>query len=151
IAAGGRAALDGADEGHPIVLVIDEYQWLPELVGLTSSTTEWQQTWIAFIEQHCALNAVALGTAHGTLAAYACNLAAKPSMAAPRLVGGQTTYETGPAVLRQTPDYLAQWKRYDDPRRTAGQEPEVKLTTDGLEVAGTGWPGIQKIFAATPG
>src|SRR5581483_2607146 len=40
----GRALLDGAADDRPIVLVVDEYQWLPELVGATSSSAEWQQT-----------------------------------------------------------------------------------------------------------
>src|SRR5262249_40783599 len=40
----GVAALDGVADNRPIVLVVDEYQWLPELVGLTSSSAEWQQT-----------------------------------------------------------------------------------------------------------
>ena len=151
VEAGTRATLDGANDDGAIVLVIDEYQWLPELVGVSSSTIEWQQTWIGFIENHCAVSAEALGTAHGTLAAYECRLAGKPSIGEPRLVGGATTYVAGEPVLDETSRDLARWSRYDDPRRTADSKPAVGLTREGLEIAGTGWPGIETMLAAAPG
>lgn len=147
----GAAALDGAGDDRPIILVVDESQWLPELVGVTSSTPEWQQTWIAFIERNCALRAAALGTAHGTLATFECHLAAKPQIDSPRLVGGETTYAVGAPALQQSADDLAKWMRYDDPRRTPAQQPIVRATAGGLDIAGTGWPGIVKTFDATPG
>lgn len=147
----GATLLPGVDGDRPIVLVIDEDQWLPELVGVSSSSAEWQQTWIAFIERHCALSAAALGTAHGTIAAYECRLGAKPPIDAPRLVGGDTTYVVGPPVLKQSADDLSKWTHYEDPRRTPTQQPIVRLTADGLAIAGTGWPGIVKTFEATPG
>jgi hypothetical protein len=144
-------SLDGAAGDRPIVLVVDESQWLPELVGVSSSTREWQQTWIAFIEHHCALEAVALGTAHGTLAAYRCGLDATPSVAGPRLVGGETTYAVGAPVLEQRADDLSRWSRYADPRRNGSEKADVRLTPAGVEISGSGWPGIVKPVAATPG
>lgn len=148
---GGSVTLDGAAADRPIVLVVDEYQWLPELVGVSSSPPEWQRAWIEFIEHHCALSAAALGTAHGTLAAYACGLGAKPSVASPRLIGGGTAYDIGAPALQQNADDLARWTRYDDPRRTASDRPNVRLTPAGLDIAGTGWPGIVTTFAGSPG
>ena len=147
----GRTTLDGTSGDRPIVLVIDEYQFLPELVGVSSSTAEWQQTWIAFIERNCSLHAAALGTAHGTIAAYECGLEQKPAVASPRLVGGDQTFEIGDAVLRQDTESLAGWTRYIDPRRTPAARPEVRVTDNGLAISGSGWPGIEKTFAATAG
>jgi hypothetical protein len=146
--------LAGAGDDRPIFLVVDEYQWLPELTGVTSSTPEWQRHWITFIEQRCSLNAVALGTAHGTLALYQCALGGpRPSTAStsPRIVGGSTEYQIGDLVLSQQAADLAQWTRYEDPRRTATDGPEVRVVEDGLRISGTGWPGIVKMFAAQPG
>jgi 4-amino-4-deoxy-L-arabinose transferase-like glycosyltransferase len=144
--------LPGASDDRPIVLVIDEYQWLPELIGVTSSTPEWQRTWISFIEQRCALQSVALGTAHGTLAAYRCALGAAPAgTAEARIVGGATEYRIGEQVLKQDASALAGWLRYDDPRRAATAHPNVRATADGLRISGTGWPGIVKMFRGTPG
>jgi 4-amino-4-deoxy-L-arabinose transferase-like glycosyltransferase len=144
--------LPGASDDRPIVLVVDEYQWLPELTGTTSSTPEWQRTWISFIERRCALQSVALGTAHGTLAAYRCALGAAPKQAAePRIIGGATEYRLGEHVLRQNATDLSAWPRYDDPRRTAAAQPDVRATADGLHISGTGWPGIVKTFHGTSG
>jgi 4-amino-4-deoxy-L-arabinose transferase-like glycosyltransferase len=147
----GQPSLDGVADDRPIVLVVDEYQWLPELVGVSSSTVEWQRTWIAFIESHCALSAVGLGTAHGTLAAYRCSLGARPQIEAPRLVGDDITYAVGPPALQLSADDLAKWTPYDDPRRTSAQQPAVRLAAGGLDIAGAGWPGIVTTFNATPG
>jgi len=148
---GGSVTLDGTATDRPIVLVVDEYQWLPELVGASSSSSEWQRTWVDFIEKHCALGAVALGTAHGTLAAYECQLSAKPSIASPRLVGGATAYAVSAPALQQDAADLSRWARYDDPRRTASERSDVRLTPSGLSISGTGWPGIVATFAASPG
>ena len=145
-------ALAGAGDDRPIVLVVDEFQWLPELTGVTSSTAEWQRSWISFIERRCSLDSVALGTAHGTLAAYRCGLASAPAAAAaPRIIGGATEYRTGDVVLGQSAGDLAGWPRYDDPRRTADRRPGVRLTDEGLRITGTGWPGIVKMIPAVPG
>ena len=148
---GGLVTLDGTATDRPIVLVVDEYQWLQELIGVSSSSSEWQRTWVDFIEKHCALSAVALGTAHGTLAAYECHLSAKPSIASPRLVGGATAYEVNAPAFQQDAADLSRWARYDDPRRTASDRPDVRLTPSGLSISGTGWPGIVATFAASPG
>jgi len=148
---GGTTRLDGTRDDRPIVLVVDEYQWLPELIGVTSSTPEWQRAWIAFIERHCALHAEALGTAHGTLASYECRLGSPPASDAPRIVGNGTAFEVAPPVWRQSANELATWMRYDDPRRSATQTPLVRLTDRGLAISGTGWPGIVTTFPTTPG
>ena len=141
----------GVADDRPIVLVVDEYQWLSELTGVSSSSTEWQRSWIAFIEQHCVLDGVALGTAHGTVAAYRCALGAAPAGGPPRLIGGATEYRIGDLVMDQGAADLAQWPRYEDPRRTASQHPDVRLTAEGLRVSGTGWPGIVRMMPAVPG
>ena len=152
--------LAGANTARPIYLVVDELQWLPELTGPSSSTTAWQQAWIAFIEQRCSLQAEALGTAHGTLALYRCTLAgpAPERPASVRIVGGDSELAVGGAVLGQTAEELAQWTRYDDPRRTSSAQPDVRLSAGGdptspgtgVRISGTGWPGIIKMFAAEP-
>jgi 4-amino-4-deoxy-L-arabinose transferase-like glycosyltransferase len=143
----------GAGDDRPIFLIVDEFQWLPELIGVSSSTAEWQRGWIAFIEHRCALDAVALGTAHGTLALYRCALAAgAPATAsAPRILGGSTEYRIGEVVMSQRSTDLARWSRYDDPRRTSAGHPDVHATKTGLRISGTGWPGIVKTVTATAG
>lgn len=144
-------ALRGADDERPIVLLVDELQWLPELVGASSSTLEWQRSWIAFIEQRCGLDAVAYGTAHGTIAAYRCSLASPPLRTRPRIVGAASQYTVGPPVLEQQAADLAGWDRYVDPRRTTASHPEVTLDAGRLRISGTGWPGIVKTVAVAAG
>src|SRR5262249_53367512 len=144
----------GVSSNRPIFLLVDELQWLPELTGPGSSTTEWQKGWIDFIERRCALDGVALGTAHGTLALYRCALAGPapaPVEKAPRLVGADTEYGVGECVMAQSAADLARWPRYDDPRRTPAARPEVLLTDAGLRVRGSGWPGIVRMVDAIPG
>jgi 4-amino-4-deoxy-L-arabinose transferase-like glycosyltransferase len=149
---GGDVTLAGADEGRAIVAVVDEAQWLPELTaGVSQPTTSWRQDWIRFIEQRCTLDAVALGTAHGTLAAFRCGLKATPKPARVRLIGASREFEIGDQVLAQSAADLAGWTRWDDPRRSAAQHPEVALSRDGLRISGTGWPGIMKMVDTSPG
>jgi 4-amino-4-deoxy-L-arabinose transferase-like glycosyltransferase len=150
---GSTIALPGADDDRPIFLIVDEYQWLPELVGQTSSTSSWQRSWIAFIERRCALDGVAPGTAHGTLALYRCALSGPPprKSATARLIGGATEYHIGDLVLNDGPAELKGWSRYEDPRRTAGASPDVRPIEDGLRILGTGWPGIVKMIPVVPG
>jgi len=148
---GPAITLTGVTADRPIFLVVDDLQWLPELTGVTSSTAEWQRAWITFIERHCALEGAAYGTAHGTMALYRCALAATPSATTPRIVGGSTDYATGERVVQDTAADLAQWPRYDDPRRATTARPEVRPIPDGLEIRGTGWPGIVTMFKAVPG
>jgi 4-amino-4-deoxy-L-arabinose transferase-like glycosyltransferase len=145
------ATVPGVADDRSIVLVVDEYQWLSELTGVSSSSTEWQRSWIAFIERRCVLDGVALGTAHGTLAAYRCALGAAPAGGRPRLIGGATEYRIGDLVMNQGAADLVQWPRYADPRRTASQNPDVRLTAEGVRVSGTGWPGIVRMLPAAPG
>jgi hypothetical protein len=98
---------------------------------------------------------MAPGTAHGTLAAYRCGLSAaittRPDPSPVRIVGGDEVYALGGIVLSQTAADLAQWTRYDDPRRTAAAHPEVRLEDHDVRISGTGWPGIIKMFDAEPG
>ena len=148
---GSTVALAGVNDDRPIFLLVDEFQWLPELTGLSSSTLEWQHDWIGFIERRCALDGAALGTAHGTIALYRCTLDAAPLGRTPRIVGGTTEYRISEPVMTQTAANLAQWPRYDDPRRTPASRPEVRKIENGLRIGGTGWPGIVTTFAASPG
>jgi 4-amino-4-deoxy-L-arabinose transferase-like glycosyltransferase len=152
VASESTVTLPGADDDRPIVLIVDEYQWVPEMVGASSSTAEWQRGWIAFIEQRCGLESVAYGTAHGTLAAYRCSLAsAAPKTAPPRIIGGAAEYRIGNSILRAGAADLAAWTRYDDPRRTPAAHPEVFAAEDGLRICGSGWPGIMTMLPVTPG
>jgi 4-amino-4-deoxy-L-arabinose transferase-like glycosyltransferase len=148
----GATALPGAGDDRPIFLLVDEIQWLPELIGVSSSTAEWQRAWTGFIDQRCALDAVALGTAHGTLALYRCALGGAPrAAAAPRIVGGSTEYRVGELVTSHGTADLAGWGRYEDPRRTSGARPDVRRTETGVRISGTGWPGIVSMFPAVAG
>jgi hypothetical protein len=151
VASGPATTLEGVSGDRPIFLVVDEFQWLPELVGATSSTAEWQQAWIDFIERRCALDGVALGTAHGTMALFQCGLGTVPPAKRPRIVGGTTEYGISRLELGQTTADLARWARYEDPRRAGVVHPDVRATGSGLRISGTGWPGIVQMFAAAPG
>jgi hypothetical protein len=148
---GSAVALAGVNGDRPIFLLVDEFQWLPELTGLSSATPEWQHDWIAFIQSRCALDGAALGTAHGTIALYRCALDAAPPGRTPRIVGGTTEYRISEPVMMQTAADLAEWPRYEDPRRTAASRPEVRTSDNGLRIGGTGWPGIATTFAASVG
>ena len=148
----GVASLNGAGDDRRIVLLVDELQWLPELtVGVSQPTTSWQREWVSFIEQHCALGAVAYGTAHGTIAEFECGLRESPNPQNTRIVGGDVEYRVGEPVLTEHAPELADWKKYDDRRRTSTTQPSVRLTAGGVRISGTGWPGIVKMFDATPG
>lgn len=147
-------SLAGAADDRPIYLVVDEMQWLPEItIGVSQPGTEWQRGWVRFIEQHCGVEGIAPGTAHGTLGLYRCRLHSAPApLSTPRIVAGRTEYEIGEPVLRQTAADLAHWPRYEDPRRTAASPPsQVELTDRGLLIAGGGWPGISYNFAGEAG
>jgi 4-amino-4-deoxy-L-arabinose transferase-like glycosyltransferase len=148
----GFLALGGASDDKPIVLLVDEAQWLPELTaGVSHPAESWQRDWVSFIETRCVLDGYALGTAHGTIAAYACGLARRPPVRVPRIVGGATDYAVGEPALSQAAEKLAHWTRYDDPRRPSSAQPSVALTGEGVRISGNGWPGIVKMFDATPG
>ena len=150
---GHEIALAGAENDKAIVLLVDELQWLPELTaGVSQPTTSWQKDWVSFIEKHCMLEAEALGTAHGTIAEYRCSLRGKPNPAPGlRIIGGATEFTIDRPVLAQTAEDLARWTKYDDPRRPSSARPSVALAADGLKISGDGWPGIVKMFDATPG
>jgi 4-amino-4-deoxy-L-arabinose transferase-like glycosyltransferase len=156
IESGESAVLAGTDPGRAVVLVIDEYQWLPELIGVSSSPPAWQRDWIAFVEHRCSLHAVAYGTAHGTLAAYVCALDGERSAAAlqspaAKIVGGSTEYRPDSPLFDADAAALSAWPRYADPRRTTTQDGEVTLTASGLRIRGSGWPGIETQFTAEIG
>ena len=124
----------------------------PELTtGVSQPTTSWQRDWVKFIEQRCVLDAVAFGTAHGTIAAFECGLRSAPQARPARMIGGATEFQVAAPVLSQSADELARWTKYDDPRRTSTAHPVVALTPDGVRISGTGWPGIVRMLDATPG
>ncbi len=148
----GSVALAGVGDDKPIVLLVDEMQWLPELLaGVSQPGESWRRDWIDFIETRCALDGYALGTAHGTIAAYVCGRTRRPPAHPARIIGGATEFSLGEIVLSQTAADLARWTRYDDPRRPSTAQPSVALTPAGVRISGTGWPGIVKMFDATPG
>ena len=149
---GGSVALSAASDDKPIVLLVDEMQWLPELTtGVSQPATSWQRDWVTFIEQRCVLDAVAFGSAHGTIAAFQCGLKSAPSARPARIIGGAAEFQVAGPVLSQSADDLAAWTKYDDPRRTSSARPAVARTPDGVRISGTGWPGIVKMLDATPG
>ena len=150
--ADGVAAVGEVSEDKPIVLLVDEVQWLPELTeGVSHPADSWRRDWVNFIERRCALDGFALGTAHGTIAAYVCGLNQRPPSRPPRIIGGTIEYAVGEPVLAQTAGDLARWTRYDDPRRPPSAQPSVALTRDGVRVSGNGWPGVVKMLDTTPG
>jgi hypothetical protein len=53
--------------------------------------------------------------------------------------------------LRQAPADLAQWGRYQDPRRSPASHPEIRLNDAGLRISGSGFPGIVTEFPAAAG
>jgi hypothetical protein len=162
----GISSLAGAANDKPIVLLVDEMQWLAELTtGVSQPATSWQRDWVSFIEKKCILGAVAYGTAHGTVAEFECGLRQAPLghepprtvgidgayRLAPRVIGGEFEYLAGNGVLTQDASQLAGWTKYDDPRRTSTAQPSVSLSAGSLKISGTGWPGIVKMIDVTPG
>ena len=149
---GGAVELSAARDDKPVVLLVDEMQWLPELTtGVSQPTTAWQRDWVRFISEQCVLDAVAYGTAHGTIAAYQCGLQTAPAARQARIIGGATELQAAESVFSQSAEDLSGWTKYDDPRRTSTAHPDVALTADGVRISGTGWPGIVKVFRTTPG
>jgi 4-amino-4-deoxy-L-arabinose transferase-like glycosyltransferase len=159
---GGVVSLNGVGEDKPIVLLVDELQWLPELTlppglfgpsttDLSRPFTSWQRDWVHFIETKCSLGAVAYGSAHGTIAQFECGLREAPRPGVVRIIGGDVEYRPGELVLADDASQLAGWTKYDDPRRTPNVQPSVALARGSLRISGTGWPGIVKMFNATPG
>lgn len=139
--------LNAAHTDRPIYLLVDESQWLPDMAQAPAL----KRGWVAFIDNHCALDRVALGTAYGTIASYRCGAGDPPASHTPAIIGGSTLYRIGDEVSNLTPADLMKWNRNDDSRRRPSDRPEVVLTPDGVRIAGTGWPGLVTPFAATPG
>ena len=129
-------------------LLVDESQWLPELAAQTRGAA---RAWVDFIQHDCALDALALGTAYGTIAAYACDRDRPPRVEAPRIVGDGMAYRVGELVSDFGPADLLKWRRYTDPRRGSNDSPIVELVPGGVRIAGTGRPGIVTDYAVTPG
>jgi len=119
--------------------------------GVSRPATSWQRDWVRFIQHNCVLSAMALGTAHGTIAAFECGLRGAPPAGRTRIIGGAQEFTIAEPVLSQGPAELAAWTKYDDPRRTPADQPSVVLTPGGVRISGSGWPGIVKMFEATPG
>jgi 4-amino-4-deoxy-L-arabinose transferase-like glycosyltransferase len=149
----GRVTLAGAGDDRLVVLLIDETQWLPELTaGVSQPTTSWQRDWINFIRTKCQLEAVAYGTAHGTVAAFVCGLRERPAFERrARIIGGDIEYRVSDSVFSQVASQLAGWTKYEDPRRTSAAQPSVSLNGSDLRISGTGWPGIVKMIDVVPG
>jgi hypothetical protein len=78
-------------------------------------------------------------------------LRAAPAATPLRIVGGSVEYQLGDLALAQSAEDLARWERWNDPRRAPEHQPEIALSQVGLKISGTGWPGVVKMFEATPG
>src|SRR5262249_36322181 len=124
---------------RPVHLLVDESQWLPDVHAPRREA--FGRKWADLIERHCALEAMALGTAYGTIAAYECAADAAPVSRAPvRIVGGATTYRVADRVVSFGAADLMAWPRHDDQRRRPDDRPSVTLASDALRISGTGWP-----------
>ena len=134
---------------RPAYLLVDESQWLPAMT--TAANAAARRAWVDLIERDCALDAMALGTAYGTVGAFRCDGAQRPHVDTPRIVGDGSSYRIGELVSDLGAADLLGWKRYDDPRRRATDSPVVALSASGLRISGTGWPGIVTDYPATPG
>jgi hypothetical protein len=136
-------------DDRPIYLLVDESQWLADLISADRSA-RFRSDWVNFIESHCTLQAEALGTAYGTIASFECG---KQLIRQPlRVIGGGTTYRVEEPPNRLSASDLNAWARYEDPRRTGFNQPDVSMDATGrLRIAGTGWPGIITEYAVTPG
>ena len=117
------AAGTAPDDDRPIVLLVDEFQWLPELTtGVSQPTTAWQRDWIRFIEQRCALDAV--GARHRARHDRDVRAADCARRLPPRRCGssaGPSEYRSATWRWRNRRHGL--WgvdERWNDPRRTAG-------------------------------
>jgi len=137
--------LAGVSGDRPIFLIVDEYQWLQELTGMTSSTSDGSgRGWISSSVDACS-TASRMGprTARSRCFAAARRRRRPPgrraSSAAP------DSYSMAERVLNQGVADLAHWPRYQDPRTTAGARPEVRPPENGLRIEGSGWPGIVKL------
>ena len=105
--------------------------------GQISSTSSWQRSWIAFIEQRCALDGVAPGTAHGTLAVYQMRAVrrAAAEVGDARLIGGATEYHIGDLVLNHGPAELKDGPAMRIPAAPRRQ-PRRSSIDDGLRILG---------------
>jgi 4-amino-4-deoxy-L-arabinose transferase-like glycosyltransferase len=141
-----------AAHGRPTYLLVDETQWVTDMLPGARETTElWRSRWTRALSSHCALQAVALGTAYGTMALFECGAdVVAPSRV--RVVGGTTEYVAGHAVVDAGPDALAGWPHYADPRRDlASPPPALQVTAEGVAFSGGGWPGLERYVEVTPG
>jgi hypothetical protein len=138
-------------DDHPVYLLVDELQWLPDLTSRVPGRNVPKDRWVDFIEQKCGLDAMALGTAYGTIGLYRCDRDRPPQSQSPRIIGDGIEYRLGEPWARLGPLELQHWAFYDDPRRRASDAPSVSTTADGLRIAGTGWPGITTDYPVTTG
>ena len=135
---------------RPVYLLVDELQWLPDLTVRGPSQLAPRDGWIDFIRHKCVVDAMALGTAYGTIALYRCDRERQPDARSPRIIGDGLEYRLGDRTVLG-PAELRHWSAYDDPRRRPSDTPSVSTTADGLRISGTGWPGIITDYPATPG
>jgi 4-amino-4-deoxy-L-arabinose transferase-like glycosyltransferase len=134
---------------RPVHLLVDESQWLQDMQA--AGHDAFRRSWTTFIERHCAVEATALGTAYGTIAAYQCGIETPSARRDPRIIGAAATYRIAERLVDFTAADLAKWPRYDDPRRRPQDRPQVSLESDALRISGTGWPGIVLDYSATVG
>ena len=144
--------LPGASSSRPTYVLIDETQFLPDLQpSATESTPAWRHAWLGYIMRRCAINAVALGTAYGTLALFRCEHDPDAGSRHARIVGGDRVLSEDGVVWRDAGD-MRPWVDYVDPRRTAANPPpRIDRTTEGVRVSGGAWPGLERYIDVTPG
>jgi 4-amino-4-deoxy-L-arabinose transferase-like glycosyltransferase len=137
-------------DDRPVYMLVDELQWLPDLTSRAPGRNVPRDRWVELLKQKCVLDAMALGTAYGTIGLYRCDGKRPPEAPTPRIIGDGIEYRIGDRTTLG-PAELQRRTSYDDPRRQPGDSPSVSTTADGLRVAGTGWPGITTEYPATPG
>src|SRR5207237_5858026 len=86
---------------RPVYLLVDESQWIADLTSSAASAAV--RAWPRLIARSCAVDAIALGTAYGTIALYRCDSAFPPHPQTPRIVGDGTSYRIGELVSDFTP------------------------------------------------
>jgi 4-amino-4-deoxy-L-arabinose transferase-like glycosyltransferase len=146
--------LPAAALARPTYLVLDETQWLADLLPTaTESTPPWRRRWIDYLRERCRLEGLAIGTAYGNVALYRCEARAVLGHPAPlRLVGGPMSLMPTEDHRVEGPRELAQWDTYADPRpRKSGTPAVVERRGDAVRLAGSNWPGIERYVDVVEG
>ena len=151
--AGATALCRRVDIDRPIFLIVDELQWLPELSSSISQSHHQLAAGLDCVHR-TPLRPRRNGARAPHTARWRCTgarLPGSPPAGPTASSAGTSRMQLGARALSQTTEDLASWPRYDDPRRTPAGRPQVRPGPQGLEISGTGWPGIVKMFNATPG